>query len=89
MSGLLTSRRRLLHYGLAAAGVGLLPRPVLAAPSWAPRERTLPRVGFMKQPPLLDYMDAFHEGMREHGWVDGENYVLEYRYIEQQKDLPA
>jgi putative ABC transport system substrate-binding protein len=85
MRALLTSRRRLLHYGLSLTGLSLLPGRVLAAPL----HRALPRVGFIKQPPLLDYVDAFLGGMRDLGHVDGESYILDYRYVEQPKDLPA
>src|SRR4051794_2408602 len=84
-----TSRRSLLRYGLAAVGMSLLPGRAVAAPSIAPSTRAPPRVGFMKQPPLLDYMDAFNAGMREHGRVDGESYILDYRYVEQAKELPT
>jgi putative ABC transport system substrate-binding protein len=45
-------------------------------------------VGFLKQPPVLDYMDAFRDGMREHGYVEGENFILDYRYVEQAAQLP-
>jgi hypothetical protein len=79
MRALLTSRRRLLHYGLSLTGLSLLPGRVLAAPL----HRALPRVGFIKQPPLLDYVDAFLGGMRDLGHVDGESYILDYRYVEQ------
>jgi putative tryptophan/tyrosine transport system substrate-binding protein len=57
-------------------------------PSWTGRARRLPRVGFLKQPPLLDYVDAFRDGMREHGYVEGENFILDYRYVEQVNQLP-
>jgi putative tryptophan/tyrosine transport system substrate-binding protein len=46
------------------------------------------RVGFLKQPPLLNYMDAFRDGMREHGYAEGENFILDYRYVEQASQLP-
>ena len=49
----------------------------------------MPRVGFLKQPPVLDYMDAFRDGMREHGYVEGENFLFEYRYVEEIGELPA
>jgi len=45
-------------------------------------------VGFLKQPPLLDYMDAFRDGMREHGYAEGGNFILDYRYVEQASQLP-
>jgi putative ABC transport system substrate-binding protein len=42
-----------------------------------------PRDG--KQPPQgpgLRYLDAFRQGLRERGWVEGENYILDRRYEE-------
>jgi putative tryptophan/tyrosine transport system substrate-binding protein len=79
-------RRQFLHRSLAFAGVGLFSG--CAMPPWTQRTRALPRVGFLKQPPLLDYMDAFLEGMREHGYVEGETFLLDYRYVEQVSQLP-
>jgi len=72
--------------GLAFAGIGLFSG--CAVPPWTQRTRALPRVGFLKQPPLLDYLDAFREGMREHGYVEGENFIFDYRYVEQVSQLP-
>jgi ABC-type uncharacterized transport system substrate-binding protein len=81
-------RRQFLRGGLAVAGVGILSGCGLGVPPWAPSARRLPRVGFLKQPPLLNYMDAFRDGMREHGYAEGENFVLDYRYVEQASQLP-
>jgi uncharacterized membrane protein YeaQ/YmgE (transglycosylase-associated protein family) len=55
-------RRRLLRGGVALAGMGLLSGCGIGPP-WAPSTKWLPRVGFLKQPPLLDYLDAFRAGM--------------------------
>lgn len=79
-------RRQFLHCGLAFAGVGLFSG--CGVPPWTQPTRALPRVGFLKQPPLLDYMDAFLEGMREHGYVEGETFLLDYLYVEQVSQLP-
>jgi putative ABC transport system substrate-binding protein len=59
----------------------------LGVPPWAPPARRLPRVGFLKQPPVLNYVDAFRDGMREHGYVEGESFIFEYRYVEQTEQL--
>ena len=32
--------------------------------------------------PLLATIEAFHEGLREHGWVESQNIVIERRYAE-------
>ena len=45
----------------------------------------VPRIGFLSltspsdRPPLLD---AFRQGLRELGWVEGQNIVIDYRYAE-------
>jgi putative tryptophan/tyrosine transport system substrate-binding protein len=84
--GLPVSRRAFVQGSLALAGIGLFSG--CTVPPWTQRTRALPRVGFLKQPPLLDYMDAFREGMREHGYVEGENFIFDYRYVEQVSQLP-
>jgi putative tryptophan/tyrosine transport system substrate-binding protein len=49
----------------------------------------VPRVGFLSltsrsdRPPLLD---AFRQGLRELGWVEGQNIVIDYRYAEGRVD---
>src|SRR5262249_11562089 len=45
----------------------------------------VPRIGFLSltspsdRPSLLD---AFRQGLRELGWVEGQNIVIDYRYAE-------
>jgi putative tryptophan/tyrosine transport system substrate-binding protein len=45
----------------------------------------MPRVGFLwpsapgAPSPLVD---AFRQGLREHGWIDGQNVAIEFRYAE-------
>ena len=89
VSALGSSRRRFLHGSLAFAGVGLASGCGLGVPPWARQASRLPRIGFLKQPPLLDYVDAFRDGMREHGYVEGQNFIFDYRYVEQANQLPA
>jgi putative ABC transport system substrate-binding protein len=49
----------------------------------------VPRIGFLRltsasdRPPLLD---AFRQGLRELGWVEGQNLVIDYRYAEGRVD---
>jgi len=84
----LRSRRDFLRDGLALAGLGALSGCGLGVPRRSPSARRLPIVGLLKQPPVLDYVDAFRDGMREHGYVEGENFILDYRYVEQAARLP-
>ena len=83
-----TYTRRQLVQGAGGVGLGLLAGCGLKAPPWAQPAPRLPRIGFVKQPPLLDYMDAFLAGMREHGYVEGETFLLDYRYVEEASQLP-
>src|SRR5438552_4352151 len=60
----------------------LLTAPLAAEAQQAGR---VPRIGFLSltspsdRPPLLD---AFRQGLRELGWVEGQNIVIDYRYAE-------
>src|SRR5215471_9532783 len=53
----------------------------LAAPAQSPRK--IPRVGILHfVPPTHPLADAFRRGLRDGGYVEGENVVLEYRWSE-------
>jgi len=64
---------------------------LLAAPLAADAQQAgkVPRIGFLSltspsdRPPLLD---AFRQGLRELGWVEGQNIVIDYRYAEGRVD---
>ncbi len=69
---------------------GLLAVPLAADAQQAGK---VPRIGFLRatspsdRPPLLD---AFRQGLRELGWVEGQNIVIDYRYAEGRFDrLPG
>src|SRR5438552_1288038 len=51
----------------------------------------VPRVGFLTQaPPAAPYIEAFRQGLREHGYVEGKTIVIEYRDAEGKPErLPA
>ena len=71
---------------LRALSAGLLTAPLTAAAQQAGR---VPRIGFLgltspsDRPPLLD---AFRQRLRELGWVEGQNIVIDYRYAEGRVD---
>ena len=48
------------------------------------------RVGYLTAGSRTPLQQAFEQGLRERGWVTGENLVIEYRYAEEKYDrLPA
>ena len=71
---------------LAGTGAVLLAAPLAADAQQAGK---VPRIGFLSltspsdRPPLLD---AFRQGLRELGWVEGQNIVIDYRYAEDRVD---
>jgi putative ABC transport system substrate-binding protein len=80
--------------GMMIRGVALvavLAVSLLAAPLAADAQQAgkMPRIGFLgvtspsDRPPLLD---AFRQRLRELGWVEGQNIVIDYRYAEDRVD---
>ena len=78
----MTTRRQFLR----TVSVGLLAAPLAADAQQAGK---VPRIGFLgvtspsDRPPLLD---AFRQRLRELGWVEGQNIVIDYRYAEDRVD---
>ena len=64
---------------------------ILVAPLAADAQQAgkVPRIGYLRvtspsdRPPLLD---AFRQRLRELGWVEGQNIVIDYRYAEGRVD---
>jgi putative ABC transport system substrate-binding protein len=77
------NRRRFLQ----AVSVSVLAAPLAAAA--AQQAGKVPRIGFLgvtspsDRPSLLD---AFRQGLRELGWVEGQNIAIDYRYAEGRLD---
>jgi putative ABC transport system substrate-binding protein len=71
--------------------LGVITGSLLAAPLVAGGQPAgkVPRIGFLSvtspsdRPPLLD---AFRQRLRELGWVEGQNIVIDYRYAEDRVD---
>jgi putative ABC transport system substrate-binding protein len=83
------SRRRLLSGSLALAGLSLLSgRKVAGQPT-----AKVPRIGFLavgSREGRAFLIEGFRQGLREHGYVEGQNIVIEYRFSEDRNDqLPA
>ena len=52
----------------------------------AQESTTRPRVAFLGAESLSTnqhFLDAFRQGMREHGYIDGQNMTLEARWAEE------
>jgi len=55
----------------------------------AQQAQKIPRIGFLLAPSrsaTAEPLDAFRQGLRELGYVNGQNIVIEYRYAEGQFD---
>jgi len=57
------------------------------------QQATMPVIGFLNSgtaAPYVPFVNAFREGLKDAGFVDGHNVVIEYRWAEGQNDrLPA
>jgi putative ABC transport system substrate-binding protein len=61
-------------------GTAALAWPIAARAQQSPK---VPRIGYVRAetPPAVD-IKAFRQGLREHGYVEGENIIVEYRWAE-------
>jgi ABC-type uncharacterized transport system substrate-binding protein len=83
-------RRQILRGSVAAAVASLLScREVTGQPT-----AKAPRIGFLAVGPREGFrtllVEGLRQGLREHGYVEGQNIVIEYRFSEDRDDrLPA
>jgi putative ABC transport system substrate-binding protein len=72
---------------IVALLVGLALASVRLAEAQQPKK--VPRIGFLatvSPATISDRVDAFREGLRELGYVEGKNIVIEWRYEESKGD---
>ena len=54
------------------------------------QQRAMPVIGFLSSSALADrarYLPAFRQGVRETGYVEGQNVMVEYHWLDGQYDL--
>ena len=90
MGGVILSRRQFIQGALALTGVSLL-SGCGDLPSWPQPTAKVRRIGYLTlgsgppPGPGTDY-DALRQGLREYGWVEGENIAIEYRSAEERSE---
>src|SRR5262245_61895950 len=74
---------RSLHLALIALLLAL--SSVLLAPgslAQAQQSTKVPRIGYLGVVASLAWHEAFRQGLRDLGYVEGKNIVIEYRWVE-------
>src|SRR5262245_51950942 len=64
---------------------------LLVSPLGSRAQESRRRLGFLtigERSPSLEGA-AFRDGLRNHGWIDGRNLIIEYRFAPSQDHLPA
>ncbi len=86
-------RRPFLWGSLGLGGLGLLSGCGRVSLPWQPAK--VSRIGWLAQirtddPARAPLLEAFQHGLREHGWVEGQNITLDFRSAEGQREqLPG
>jgi putative tryptophan/tyrosine transport system substrate-binding protein len=55
---------------------------LLVCPRRSRAQGTPGRIGLLGGFQNLPILKVFHEGLRDHGWVEGKNLIIDYRYFE-------
>jgi putative tryptophan/tyrosine transport system substrate-binding protein len=73
------SRRQLVQ-GAGIVGLGLVTG--CGRLPWQARESKLHRIGYLGVHDIPTFTAAFQHGLREHGYVEGQNLAIEWRFAE-------
>ena len=69
---------------LAVANIGLVSAPAVARAQQAGKVH---RIGFLSlQSPMTSTTEAFQQGLREMGYVEGRNLIIEYRWADRKAE---
>jgi len=70
-----------MHLGTLALAVLLF---VVPPPGEAQQTAKVPRIGFLRSgPPPQAFVEGFQQGLRELGYVEGQNIIIDYRFADQ------
>ena len=60
----------------------------LGGSAWAQQPTKVPRIGYLTNTPFADQepREAFRQGMRDLGYVEGKNIVIEWRFGQEKPD---
>ena len=81
----LESKIKNLKFGLVAGAMLF----ALYSPAWAQQPKKVPRIGFLAAPSPSFFSaraEGFRQGLRDLGYIEGKNIVIEYRYAEGKRD---
>jgi putative tryptophan/tyrosine transport system substrate-binding protein len=80
----MTKRMILLKKIILLALCSLLLAPCSAVEAQQPKK--VPRIGYLVPTSSSPYIEAFRQGLRDLGYTEGKNILIEYRYAEGKPD---